>query len=58
MAPGVYAAPGSAGNRSDARGQRAIMQSAQPRDLGILVLVIGMFLVLFVASLTLGAPLR
>lgn len=40
------------------RGQRAIMQSAQPRDLGILILVIGMFLVLFVASLTLGAPLR
>jgi tetrahydromethanopterin S-methyltransferase subunit G len=34
------------------------MQSAQPRDLGVLVLVIGLFLVLFVVSLTLGTPLR
>lgn len=33
------------------------MQSAQPRDLGILVMVIAMFLVLFVVTLTLGAPL-
>jgi hypothetical protein len=34
------------------------MQSAQPRDLGALVLVIGVFLVLFVVTLALGAPLR
>ncbi len=34
------------------------MQSAQPRDLGILAMVIAMFLVLFVVTLTLGAPLR
>jgi hypothetical protein len=34
------------------------MQSAQPRDVGVLILVIGMFLVLFVVSLTVGAPLR
>ena len=34
------------------------MQSAQPRDLGVLVLVIGLFLVLFVVSLTVGSPLR
>jgi hypothetical protein len=33
------------------------MQSAQPRDIGVLILVIGMFLVLFVVSLTLGRPL-
>ena len=32
------------------------MQSAQPRDLGVLVLVIGMFLVLFIVTLMLGAP--
>lgn len=34
------------------------MQSAQPRDLGALVLVIGLFLVLFVVSLLLGSPVR
>jgi len=34
------------------------MQSAQPRDIGMLILVIGLFLVLFVVTLTLGAPVR
>lgn len=34
------------------------MQSAQPRDLGALVLVVGLFLVLFVVSLVLGTPIR
>ena len=34
------------------------MQSAQPRDVGLLVLVIGMLLVLFVVSLAMGTPLR
>ena len=34
------------------------MQSAQPRDIGVLILVVGMFLVLFVVTLTLGTPLR
>lgn len=34
------------------------MQSAQPRDVGVLVLVIGLFLVLFVVSLMVGSPLR
>jgi hypothetical protein len=34
------------------------MQSAQPRDLGALVLVIGVFLVLFVVTLTMGSPVR
>ena len=34
------------------------MQSAHPRDIGVLILVIGMFLVLFVVTLTLGAPVR
>jgi hypothetical protein len=34
------------------------MQSAQPRDVGVLILVIGMFLVLFVVSVALGSPLR
>ncbi len=34
------------------------MQSAQPRDVGALVLVIGMFLVLFVVTLLMGSPIR
>jgi tetrahydromethanopterin S-methyltransferase subunit G len=34
------------------------MQSAQPRDIGVLLLVIGMFLILFVVTLTMGAPIR
>ena len=34
------------------------MQSAQPRDIGVLILVIGMFLVLFVVTLALGTPVR
>ncbi len=32
------------------------MQSTQPRDLGALVLVVGMLAILFVVSLTLGHP--
>jgi hypothetical protein len=34
------------------------MQSTQPRDVGALILVIGLFLVLFVVSLVLGSPVR
>ena len=34
------------------------MQSTQPRDLGALILVIGLFLVLFVVSLLFGSPVR
>ena len=34
------------------------MQSAQPRDVGAVILAIGVVVVLFVLSLTLGAPLR
>lgn len=34
------------------------MQSAQPRDIGVLVLVIGLFVVLFIVTLTLGTPVR
>ncbi len=34
------------------------MQSAQPRDIGALILVIGLFLVLFIVTLTVGAPVR
>jgi hypothetical protein len=34
------------------------MQSAQPRDVGVLVFVIGLFLVLFVVTLMMGSPVR
>ena len=34
----------------------APMQTARPRDIGALILVVGMFLILFVVSLTLGSP--
>ncbi len=34
------------------------MQSAQPRDIGVLVLVVGMFLILFLVTLLLGSPVR
>jgi hypothetical protein len=34
------------------------MQSTRPRDLGVLVLVVGMFLILFVVTLILGSPTR
>jgi hypothetical protein len=34
------------------------MQSARPRDLSVLVLVVGMLLILFVVSLALGTPVR
>jgi hypothetical protein len=34
------------------------MQSAQPRDVGVLIFVIGLFLILFVVTLLLGTPVR
>jgi hypothetical protein len=37
-------------------GDIAAVQSARPRDLGALALVVGVFLVLFVMSITLGSP--
>ena len=45
-------------SRSRAAVGEAHMQSAQPRDIGVLVLVIGVFLILFVVTLTMGTPLR
>jgi len=34
------------------------MQTAHPRDIGALALVVGVFLVLFVLSLMMGSPTR
>ena len=36
----------------------AFVQSAHPRDLGALALVVGLFLILFVVSVMLGSPAR
>lgn len=33
-----------------------VMQKAQPRDIGALALVVALFVVLFVLSVTLGTP--
>jgi hypothetical protein len=55
----VYADNGSSGGtRSRAAVGEAQVQSAQPRDIGVLILVIGVFLILFVVTLTMGTPLR
>lgn len=34
------------------------MQTAHPRDVAALALVVGLFLILFVVSLTVGVPIR
>lgn len=34
------------------------MQTTRPRDLGALILAVGVLLVLFIVSLSLGAPVR
>ena len=39
-------------------GEGHIVQSAHPRDVGALVLVVGLFLIIFVVSLTVGTPTR
>ncbi|HLQ47995.1 MAG TPA: hypothetical protein VK233_03415 [Candidatus Dormibacteraeota bacterium] len=35
-----------------------VMQISQPRDFGPLVFVVGLFVILFVVTLTVGAPQR
>jgi len=49
----MLAATGRA--RSQGKGIASV-QSARPRDMGALVLVVGLFLVLFVVSTALGSP--
>jgi hypothetical protein len=46
------------GKRWSGRGSFGQMQTTRPRDLGALILAIGVLLVLFIVSLSLGAPLR
>ena len=54
---GVYPAANAAGNPGTALGE-ALMQTAHPRDIGALALVVAVFLVLFVLSVMLGSPTR
>lgn len=55
----VYAGVEPAGvSRFELSRGRRIVQSAHPRDVGALALVVGLFLILFVVSLTLGSPTR
>jgi hypothetical protein len=35
-----------------------IVQTAQPRDVAALALVVGVFLILFIATVMLGSPVR
>jgi hypothetical protein len=45
------------GSNFGARGRRTV-QTAQPRDVAALALVVGVFLILFIVSVMLGAPNR
>jgi len=47
--------PSTGRDRSRCRGNLAV-QTARPRDLGALILVVGVFLVLLVISIALGSP--
>jgi len=40
-----------------ARGRRTV-QTAQPRDVAALALVVGLFMILFILSVMLGSPTR
>ena len=46
------------GIRFDKLWGRCIVQSAHPRDVGALALVVGLFLILFIVSVMLGSPAR
>lgn len=50
--------PGRGFRGQGALGEAYSMQTAQPRDIGALALVVGVFVVLFVLSLMLGSPTR
>jgi hypothetical protein len=57
--PAVYAEIEPAGeSRFELSRGRWIVQSAHPRDVGALALVVGLFVILFVVSVMLGSPTR
>jgi len=51
-------ASSDARKRSSGRGSFGQMQTTRPRDLGALIFAIGVLVVLFIVSLSVGAPLR
>lgn len=57
--PAVYAGREPAGLpvSTRTRGRRTV-QTAQPRDVAALALVVGVFMVLFIVSVLLGSPAR
>ena len=44
------------GTRGRERAQGRHMQTSQPRDFGVLVLVIGLFIILLLVTVLVGAP--
>ena len=54
----VYAAATGFESPVEAPGGGAFVQSARPRDIGALALVVGLFVILFVVSVMLGSPAR
>ena len=52
----LAAQPAGIPARSPAGG--CIVQTARPRDVAALVLVVGLFLVLFIVAVMLGSPVR
>jgi hypothetical protein len=54
----VYAAADRFGSDPTKPGGGEIVQTARSRDIGALALVVGVLLILFVLSLTLGTPAR
>jgi hypothetical protein len=55
---GAYAGGGPAGISGSRLLGVHIVQTAQPRDVAALALVVGLFLVLFIVAALLGAPNR
>jgi hypothetical protein len=54
----AYADHGLAGNSSPVTAGGARVQTAHPRDVAALALVVGLFLVLFIVAVMLGSPIR
>jgi len=54
----VYAGVGRHGDRSWPSFWGYVVQISRPRDLGALVFVVGLFLILLVVTLVVGAPQR
>jgi hypothetical protein len=54
----VYGGDHRSGNRSATARGIVIVQTAQPREIGVLLFVVALLLVLFVVTLLFGSPVR